>query len=268
MAQRTPKFERPPIVELAVGVQFAPLTEFSSAHVGVFWHECLGNDWKKATDAPPLADQFELFGEQKRWRVPGLELRLDPVGTPRVQIANDSGDCLIQIQSTRFLYNWRKRETHYPSFEEVRDQFERHFQAFSAFAARVPLGKLVPNQWELTYVDSVPQGDLWQSVVDCQDVFPCLRLPAFSSRVLTESVAIEYQLEIAPKRGRLHIGVGIGRNGGDPTPTILLQFTARGPIGKDPSDLRNGLEAGHTAALEAFLAMASDKAKHHWGAGS
>src|SRR4051794_36994835 len=111
MTHSFPELERPPIVELVLGVQFAPLAQFTSGHLGWFWKKYLDEDWDRATDAAPIVDQFETFDEQRRWRVPGVELRLEPASAPpRLQIGNRGRDRLIQVQPTRFHYNWQKKD--------------------------------------------------------------------------------------------------------------------------------------------------------------
>ena len=63
------KFQFPPVVETVLGVQFAGLPGYSTAHAGWFWKEYLeklnespNRIWSKAVDAMRLEDQFERFG--------------------------------------------------------------------------------------------------------------------------------------------------------------------------------------------------------------
>ena len=53
------------IVELVLGVQFAPLLNFTNAHFGWFWKQYLDPSWTKAANAPPVPDQHERFGERQ-----------------------------------------------------------------------------------------------------------------------------------------------------------------------------------------------------------
>jgi len=61
------KFERPPVNETVLGVQFDPLPRLSSAHLGAFWAS-LGTDWPVVNDAPELEQQFERFGKGEQWK--------------------------------------------------------------------------------------------------------------------------------------------------------------------------------------------------------
>jgi uncharacterized protein (TIGR04255 family) len=268
MSQPFAELERPPIVELVLGVQFAPLMNFTSGHLGWFWKQYLSKEWDRVADTPPLGDQFETFDEQRRWRFPGVELRLEPgLAPPRLQISNQARDRLVQVQPTRFHYNWQKKDTTYPSYRQIRTEFEHHLDLFRKFVAEAGLGKLLLNQWELTYVDCVPQGELWQAVTDWHDVVPGLvARPASVEGLKPENSGVEWSFEIGPKRGRLHVTVNQVRWGEKKELVLLIQTTARGPIGKNADrDLHEGLDWGHDAAVRAFLAYTSPRAKKYWG---
>ena len=94
-------------MELALGVQFSPLTQFTSGHFGLLW-KAMGDDWISASDGPPFEDRFETF-DGPLW-LSGMQFRL---GTPpypgRMILAHKDGTRLIQVQATRFHLNWRKR---------------------------------------------------------------------------------------------------------------------------------------------------------------
>ena len=57
MSQPFLEFECPPIVELVLGVQFAPLSRLTSGHLGWFWKQFLDDEWVNASDAVLRADQ-------------------------------------------------------------------------------------------------------------------------------------------------------------------------------------------------------------------
>ena len=167
------RFARPPIVELVLGAQFSRLTKITSAHLGWFWRE-LGGDWVVPSDAPPLDEQFELF-DTPQWNRPAgaLEIQLQPLLFPgRCIIHNRERDRLLQIQANRFHLNWRKREGIYPSYEGLIVEFEQLYDRFARFVESAELGKLIVNQWELTYVNAFPHGEYWQTVRDWSTVLP------------------------------------------------------------------------------------------------
>ena len=269
MSQPSFEFERPPIVELVIGVQFGPLLRLTSGHLGWFWKQFLEDDWVNATDAVLLADQFETFEEPGRWRTPNkmrVTFEASPA-PPRLQLENAVGDRMIQIQRTRFHYNWKRRDQSYPSFHEVLAEFIKQLARFRSFLVASGAGELCLNQWELTYVDSIPRGELWQTLGDWHRVLPGLFSgPPPIAGVCLENASAEWNFEITPKRGRLHVTVRQTRITDTNECVLLLQTTARGPVGREADeDLEAGLALGHAVAVQTFLEITSAQAHAHWG---
>jgi uncharacterized protein (TIGR04255 family) len=268
MATPSPHFDQPPVVETVLGVQFTPLPNFTNGHLGWYWKEYLGQEWSKATDAPPLPDQFETFDSEGQYRFSNLQYIVASGAKPgRLQISNAAGDRLIQVQATRFHYNWQKREDSYPSYSRMRDEFDRLFRDFCRFAAEAKLAEVVPNQWELTYVDHIPRGVLWDSPSDSPQVLPGLLGPGRFTDIRLEGLNGEWHYEIEPRRGRLHVALQLVRVGSPSGPEALqLQSTARGPVRQEPGwDLDAGLKLGHEVLLNTFLQMTSTEAQRAWG---
>jgi uncharacterized protein (TIGR04255 family) len=266
---RTPDFANPPIVELVLGAQFSPLTRLTSGHFGLFWKE-LGDDWTDPSDAPLIEEQYELFDRPQIGTPGGLQVRLEPVRLPgRFTISHKSRDRLLQIQTTRFHLNWRKQDHSYPSYKRLIAEFEELFARFSLFARRLALGQLAVNQWELTYIDSFPKGDYWNTAADWPMFLPGLFGQLFSAeglRIVLENRAAEWSYVIEPKRGRLHIAAGPGWWQGDKRQALLLQMTARGPVGEGGTEtLRAGLDVGHDIAVGTFLRVVSEATINRWG---
>ena len=264
----SPASVEPPIVELVLGVQFSPLAGLASGHFGRFWG-LLGDEWAEPGDAPPLEDQFELFDRPFLRRASGPRLRLEPMRLPgRFLVSHRANDRLIQVQSTRFHLNWRKRPgvPPYPRYHQLITEFENAFDRFRDFAGTAGLGAIVPNQWEITYVDAFPEGDLWRTAADWSAFLPGLFGVIEAGEGLTlEYRSAEWVFEIPPQRGRLHVSAQPGRSTDDQRPSLLLQMTARGPIGKDGAEtLRAGLDLGHRASLETFRRVVSPDAQERW----
>jgi hypothetical protein len=265
----TSTFAIPLVVELVLGAQFSPLTKLTAGHFGLFWKE-LGPDWVEPSDGPVLDDQFELF-DRPRWATQaGIHLRLEPVRLPgRFMVEHRSKDRLVQVQATRFHLNWRKRDDFYPSYKNLIAEFETTFARFTTFAEQSGIGPVALNQWELTYIDSFPQGEYWQTPADWSRFLPGLfgnLFPTDGLGVVLEHRGAEWCYEIEPKRGRLHIAARPGRWGDDKRDSLLLQMTARGPVGKGGAEsLRAGLDLGHEAAVGAFLRVVDKDTQRRWG---
>lgn len=264
---QTPTFKNPPVVEFVLGVQFSPLAKLTAGHFGRLWNE-LGSDWEEPEDGPSIPDQFEQF-ERPRWSLAGVpQFRIGtrpPLG--RFLLHHRKKDRLLQVQATRFHLNWRKTGDLKPSYKELINEFETTFDRFRAFTEAQYLGELMPNQWEVTYIDSYPQGEYWQTPEDWSRILPGLFGNLFTAtEIELEHRSAEWSYEIKPKRGRLHIAARPGRWGDDGQDSLLVDMTARGPVGKGGvSTWREGLDLGHQVAVESFLQMTSKDSRAKWG---
>lgn len=122
----------------------------------------------------------------------------------------------------------------------------------------------------MTYVDSFPKGEYWQTTADWSAFLPGLfgnLFPIDGLELELEHRGAEWGYEIPPKRGRLHVAARSAR-GEDGRDALLLQMTTRGPIGKDGAEtLRAGLDLGHKVAVGSFLRIVDKDAQRRWGDG-
>ena len=265
-----PKYNKPPVVETVLGVQFERLSKCGNAHLGVFWQQ-LGGDWPNVSDVPCLDPEFERFGEEKNWLPAGFQFKVSQDPATRLQIRNRTNDRMIQVQNGRLLYNWLGHDGEgYPSFERVEPDFQRVLGVFRQFLAEQSLGELQPNQWEVTYVNHIPKGTVWNDPREWIDVFPSLAvLPSKARSVRLESFGGQWHYEIEPKRGRLHVNLAHGwRKKPSEQEMLALNLTARGPVrtgDEGGPSLSEGLRIGHETIVRSFTELTSDKAHQYWG---
>lgn len=262
---------------MVLGVQFEPLQHLTAAQLGVFW-KGLGSEWPVVAELPPLQPQFERFGESLSWGGPGLELSIATMISPRLQIRTAKGDRMIQVQNGRLHYNWLRREgEEYPEYKAVRPAFDRVLQSFSEFLRSekpdtLPTGawELRPNQWEMSYVNHIPKGTVWDILGDAGRVFNVRPLLSSSPGGATlENFASEWHYEIPPKRGRLHVQLQHGQSQTEErTELLVLSLTARGPVRHTEgrvATLGIGLDLGHETLVQAFQDLTSEGAHTYWG---
>lgn len=255
---------RPPLVEVVLGVQFQPLEQMSMDHLAHFW-KAHGEEGSHFDLAPALEQQFELFGSQQPWGLAGPRLRLTLQPQMRVQLRNAAGTRMIQAQNGRFHYNWlRGPGEEYPRFRMIRPEFERQFATFLAFIRAQSLGQLLLNQWEVTYVNHIPKGALWQTAEEWPRLLPGL-IPGGNIPTLSlESASAQWHYVIKTEVGRLHIEIGHGRGPRTgATELLVLKLTARGPLAS-ADDMLHGLDLGRRAAGQAFFSLTSDEAHREW----
>jgi uncharacterized protein (TIGR04255 family) len=274
VAQGRPKFDAPPVVETAISVQFASLPGYSTSHAGWFWKEYLeklGEEpsprWSQVVDAPRLEDQFERFGPEDIWGPPISMKVLSPSQSHRTQIIRSDGERMIQVQDSRFILNWRKRADVYPSFEPLLQEFRAMLHAFESFAVEAGFGALGYNQWEIVYVDQLKKGDMWESARDWSKIFPGLSMPtARVNQLLStgdETMSADWRFSLAGQRGRMYISLRQLRIPPSNDEILNITFVGRGPVTASETWER-GVEIGHEAVNETFLAITSVEAQERW----
>jgi uncharacterized protein (TIGR04255 family) len=179
-------------------------------------------------------------------------------------------DRMVQVQNGSLYYNWLRQEgTTYPSYSGVKQEFDKLVSRFREFLERERLGKFTPNQWELTYIDHVPRGTLWNSPEEWPRIFRkwCVA-PTEGPGMEMEGLDAEWHYEIKPRAGRLHLKVATGRIA-QPSGTkevLIINTTARGPV--KPAEthaLYEGLDRGHRELVAVFKMLTSDFAQNSWG---
>jgi uncharacterized protein (TIGR04255 family) len=262
-----PIFDNPPVIETVLGAQFDPIPEFTVAHFGWYWREYLDKTWSKTNSEPGLADQFERFGASDT-PLHQFTAIIGALRPERVQFINADDDRVIQLQKSRFIYNWRRRAGSYPTFGSLYPEFNDRFGRFRDFLREAGLSDLSLNQWEVTYINYLPKGDLWETPEDWHRILPGLiPAPRNADESTLESESGELHFEIVPHRGRLHVSIGHGRSHAGGEELLAVHLTARGPVtpSKPGWDLGAGLELGHRVLVQTFANLASDSALRHWG---
>ncbi len=264
---KNPSFRNAPVVETVLGVQFDPVKGLSNAHLGAFWAKAVP-DWLHTSDAAPLPPVFEQFDDEQPWlSSQGLGLMITRGSPTRVRIKNETKDRMIQVQNGRFHYNWLGVGGGvYPRYTEVRPDFDKTFEQFCSFVSDLGLEEVTPNQWEVTYVNHIPKGTVWDSPRDWSTVFPTLLAKHAEVSVGSlERLEAEWHFEIAPKRGRLHVSLrSAQRATRDRTGVLVLNLTARGPVESDGMSLHKGLDVGRAAIVNAFAEITSPSAHEFW----
>jgi uncharacterized protein (TIGR04255 family) len=273
---KLPTFKKPPVVETVLGVQFDPIRGFTNAHLGAFrvrvkQAASAGERWMRVSDAVPLPPTFERFDDEHAWMDVGLTLTFsqEPPAS-RLQIRNESGGALIQLQNGRLHYNWiRQVDGAYVRYRNVRPGFDAIFAELAEFLVEQGLGEIKPNQWEVTYVNHIPKGTVWNTPEEWAHLF--IGLPSLGSpqgEIRLESFGGMWHFEIPERRGRLHVEVSHAKTQEEPKEELIrLTLTARGPI-EPPAGgaiaASRGLDLGRQVIVTAFRDLTSERAHLYW----
>lgn len=260
-------FRQPPVVETVLGVQFERIRGLTNSHLGLFWAS-LGPDWPHVEDAPPIEEQHETFGDIA---FPSGFVRLATRPSSRTRIKNMTETAMIQIQPNRFHYNWLGQPGHpYPGYEEAKPAFDEYWSRFQDFLAQHDLkaGKL--NQWEITYVNHIPKGEVWTDAHDWKNIFAGLPGPvALSDDIVLGDPGGRWYFEIEPQKGRLHIELDRANlQQKDGPEGYVFKLTTRGPLPEGENvdvQLSAGLQLGHDVIVSAFCQLTAPEAQEIWG---
>ena len=70
-----PHYDKPPVIETVLGVQFDRLSALTNAHLGAFWKTLNPQqEWPNVEDAPLLPNKVERFTDAARWAA-GVQLQ-------------------------------------------------------------------------------------------------------------------------------------------------------------------------------------------------
>jgi uncharacterized protein (TIGR04255 family) len=267
-----PNFQNPPVVEVALGIQFDSLPGFTNAHHGLFWNRLGIEEWPLAEDMPPMPQQFERFGADMQWAQVGtINIGLSPRPSSRSRFMNATKDRVVQLQNGRLWYNWaRTPGNDYPRYENaLRQEAKDVFDKFFAFAAEFSLGEIHLNQWEVTYVNHFRRGTVWNDAADWTNIFNSnAMLPYKVGDNKLESFSGSWTYEIAQSVGRLHVDLHSGKDKPDGDDILVLRLTSRGSIPEEKSrsvaEAVDGLNVGHDIIVNGFRDLTSIEARAHW----
>jgi len=231
VSQPLPEYEKPPVEEVVCGVLFEPIRDFQLPHFGLLW-EKFRKEYPRFQEVAPLAPVIERFEE-----TPSTEIEPPELPLPRLWFLHDEGR-IIQVQRDRFLHNWRKQQPtdEYPRYDLVFQMFRNHLSIFLGFLDEFQLGPFVPRQYEMTYVNVIPQGEGWETADDVNKFFPDFAWRSRKGRFLPDPIGINWRMTfpLPDQAGRLHMNIQSGRRFPDKHRILRFEITARG-IGADTS---------------------------------
>lgn len=271
MASGMPSFEQPPVVEVAIGVQFETIA-LTTAHLGVLWQD-YREDLPNLREVPPLESVVERFGipqQPRRPRIALVEHR-----TNRVWFLSETEGELVQAQADRFLYNWRTVKDPdgraYPRFEAVDAGFFSAFDTFLSFLSRHGFGEPSITQCEITYVNHIlPAAGVWGTHAEAGRAVTLVSNPEPSFLPPAEDVRASARFLIrAPDdstAGRLYIELEPRYLVEDDTPLLLLKLTARGaPFSAGLDGVREFFAIGREWIVKGFVDVTSPEMHRVWG---
>ncbi|MFZ1416629.1 MAG: TIGR04255 family protein [Defluviicoccus sp.] len=273
-----PDFASPPVVEVALGIQFAELTAYRTWHTGLLWDSTFRARFPQCIEQPPIEPVFELFGAQPPSReLLRIQTLSGPV-VPRLWFISQDNSELVQFQSDRFLHNWRNYGigAEYPRYEKIRSCFFEELTNVNRFLDSSGIGRMIPNQCEVSYYNHIAIQDCGTDLFTSGNLFGFFPPTQSDGRAdITDNVHFEggrfyiQYIITEPKshtpRGRLHVSAEpvVEASG---SPVIRLSLTARGsPLSREVQGIADFFDLGRSAIVRTFAAITSEKMHNIWG---
>jgi len=268
-----PSFRNPPIVEVAIAVQYEEIPGLLAPHLGVIW-EKFRDRFPGLEQHPPVPTRLERAGVQSV-ESPHIQVSME-IGTPRVWMIDEAGQELLQIQNNRFVRNWRKYEdpqSEYPRYNtHIKPKFLDDLRAFRSVVVDMGFPDVRINQCELTYVNHIRRDGVWEEHGDLAKIFVGWRGTQQDKSL--ENIAVRFSKEIESSDdnflGRLHVDIrgGYAQTKDSPPqsePVYLMNIIARGRPTSDQEDgIVEFLDIGRAEIVTAFDELTTEAMHAVW----
>lgn len=266
-----PEFASPPVTEVALSLQFEPISKLKGPAIGLLWGK-FKDEYPVVEEHPALDPVIEQFGIDA---VPNVKLKFQVFDSPppsRVWFVNESGNELIQVQQDRFVHNWRKvKETdEYPRYSNLRRKLISDLDVFRGFVQDEQLGEMRFNQSEVTFVNVIVSGEGWERHGQLDNVLT-IHSGTYSDDFFKEpenvQTALRYVIpgEGDTPRGRLHITVAPVVTLKEKKPAFNLTITARCTPDGSVEDAISCLDLGHRWIVKGFASITTEEMHRVWG---
>ena len=223
-ASALPDYGNPPVNEVVFGIQFKKIDEFQAPHIGLLWEKLGRENFPKYQEMSPINHIVEDGPKTSP-----VEM-YDKPPLPRLLFINSDENHLVQVQQDRFHQNWRKLKPgdNYPRFGTLYPAFKKSWDFFKSFLKDMNVPEPVPDQYELTYVNQITQGEGWEKLADIEKVFRDFQCKT-GDRFLPEPETLNWRrlYRLPDKMGRLHTALKMASTK-EGKRFMLFELTARG----------------------------------------
>ena len=258
----SPTFDRPPLVEVALGIEFVPLADFGAIQMGRLadrWSEHFPNvqEHPPLPPNPPIGLADPANG--------GLIVNMGAPGI-RLWLLNEKQDQLVQVQRDRLVINWRASgdTSPYPRYHEaLRPTFLRQYDQFLTFLEESGLTMPRPLTVEVTYVNMIAtSGD---GPFDLSSVLRS-QAPFADGLGAPQTTRLQHQWVRTDKDGPvsvLRLDVDVPPQAG----AVTFNLTARSVVTPPTSTVSvlRSMDVCHDEIVTAFVALTEQHQQAEWG---
>lgn len=258
-------FTSPPLVEVAVSVQFSTPSGYSDIYAREIW-ALFESNFTLVQEQPLLEPMFEVFGPQGQ---ASFHIGFgQPMGN-RYWFSRPDQSELIQFQRDRFIHNWRKVpgiNNEYPRFESIIEKFSSDLGKLDTYFNDKGWGQFAPNQCELIYVNQMSLTDEQGELLNKSFYFNKLDVSLIGD---VDGFNINLRQIIAGEDGRpvgrLYIEANTVTDGAG-KPLLNLNMTVRGaPTNTTHEAAIKFLNDARIKIVNTFTEFTSESAHKKWG---
>jgi uncharacterized protein (TIGR04255 family) len=244
---------RVPLAEVAYGVRFvAP--EFDVIRFGEY-RQLIKDQFPKHSVVPPILAQRSTDPFNQTIEVPSL---------PRLWF--ESGNRLIQLQSDRFIYNWRRvggLQEKYPGypilFKEFRERWEQ-FVGYTRTAFQLPLHI---EELSLTYINQIRDADSSQiATFSFRNEVPIGDLPS------PDVWISQLRFSLAEENAKLTVSArpAIDLSTREQVTQLdVIVESMKAPSSDNSADFHAWFETAHDLVHRGFRALVRREQRSQWG---
>ncbi|MER6007423.1 TIGR04255 family protein [Nonomuraea angiospora] len=256
---KLPEFTSPPVVEVAMDVQFRALLDLRGLRLAPLY-ETWREAYPKVEEQPPLVPAIEGAA---------LPFQLNIGSVPiRYWFVSEQGNDLVQLQPDRLSVNWREitGAEQYPRYTYVREVFTRRLSDLSNFVMKEGLGALEIVQAELSYINAIELQGASQGALS--GVLHAWR--GFGSHHLGEPEQVRlgasFKVDgLGQPPVRMHVQVNPGENARGEAVQFLSLVVRGNPGGGTASDALAFFDKAHEHIVTSFTELTVDQLHEVWG---
>lgn len=261
--QNRPKFEDPPVIEVVATAQFSPIDEkLFLLSVDKIW-ESVGKEAFPVMDYKNRRASLSNDNSPMRFEFVDSE---DAFHFPRLWFESADRSFVIQMQSDRLSFSWRKldnkRPSDYSSYEVVWTHFLSSLNAICGFAKNDCKSPLEVNFLELAYINVIPFSDFGgaENIHKCIPSITSENIPPYLGKSEAVNFLWDIPIDAAGAKFKIQGLTGADKNSGDRL--LRLDFVQKGAVDltfdKDSKEIHNWFDEAHLRIVNAFKDMTSE----------
>ena len=278
--EKLPKFKKPPVVEVLLGVQFGQLSGMHVGHLGLIW-ERFKAKFPRVEQQVRLPHVIERRGVHAPAMIPSISFMSASDQVPRIWLLSADNTDLVQVQSDRFMRNWRRyhdSDIAYPSYDgHNRPGFAEDFENFCRFTEDQQLGHLAVDQCEMVYINHIQPCGVWTEFAQLDRVFKgwSSGYPTLAG-VAAGLIGCRVRHEVLDDEGRFvgHFFLEFDSayslratepTSGEPAPVLQFQLTVRGrPLGEGSEGVMQFMDLAHRVIVKSFAEVTTPEMHKVW----